>query len=137
MTLLRAQSKSLPSSRRPRRKPGSTTPERPTRSVALAEAKDDLSRYLRLAATEEIVITRHGRPAGVIIGFETEDDWFDYRLENHPEFLGRIAAARAALAAGQGIRLEELETRPNKALQPPSRVGRVGNSTRRGRAARG
>ncbi len=105
--------------------------------MALAEAKDDLSRYLRLAATEEIVITRHGRPAGVIIGFENEDAWFDYRLENHPEFLDRIAAARAALAAGQGIRLEELETRPNKALQPTSRAGRVGNPTRRGRAARG
>jgi prevent-host-death family protein len=86
--------------------------------VALAKAKDDLSRYLRLAATEEIVITRHGRPAGIIIGFETEDDWFDYRLENHPEFLGRVEAARAAFAAGQGVRLEELDTRPNQRLQP-------------------
>ena len=105
--------------------------------MALAQAKDDLSRYLRLAATEEIVITRHGRPAGVIIGFETEDDWFDYRLENHPEFLGRIAAARAALAAGHGVRLEELDPRPNKALQPTSRAGRVGNAPRRARAARG
>ena len=105
--------------------------------MALAKAKDDLSRYLRLAATEEIVITRHGRPAGIIIGFETEDDWFDYKLENHPEFLGRIAAARAALAAGQGVRLEDLDARPNKALQPTSRAGRVGNATRRARAARG
>ena len=124
MTLLRAQSKSLPSSRKPRRKPGSTTQVRPTRNVALAQAKDDLSRYLRLAATEEIVITRHGRPAGVIIGFETEDDWFDYRLENHPEFLGRIAAARAALAAGQGVRLEELDRRPNTYQPSPRQVGR-------------
>ncbi len=105
--------------------------------MALAEAKDDLSRYLRLAASEEIVITRHGRPAGVIIGFETEDDWFDYRLENHPEFLGRIAAARAALAAGQGIRLEELDTRPNKALQPTSRAQRSSKSKGSTRTARG
>lgn len=85
--------------------------------MALAQAKEDLSRYPRLAATEEIVITRHGRPAGIIIGFETEDDWFDYRLENHPEFLGRVAAARAALAAGQGVRFEELDSRPKKALR--------------------
>ena len=76
--------------------------------MALAKAKDDLSKYLRLAANEEIVITRHGRPAGVIIGFESEDDWFDYRLEHHPEFLRRIAASRAALEQGRGIRLEEL-----------------------------
>lgn len=76
--------------------------------MPLAEVKDDLSRYLRVAAEEEILITRHGRPAGVLIGFETEDDWLEYRLENHPEFLARVAAARAALRAGKGVRLEEL-----------------------------
>ena len=78
------------------------------RAVALAKAKDDLSKYLRLAADEEIIITRHGRPAGVLIGFESDDDWFDYRLEHHPEFLRRIAASRAAIEHGRGIRLEEL-----------------------------
>ena len=94
--------------------------------MALAKAKDDLSRYLRLAATEEIVITRHGRPAGIIIGFATDDDWFDYKLENHPEFLSRIAASRAALAAGQGVRLENLdEKRSNIRMQPTRRVKRV------------
>ena len=70
--------------------------------------KDDLSRYLRLAASEEILITRHGRPAGVLIGFESEEDWFEYRLEHHPEFLDRIREARAAIAAGSGVRLEDL-----------------------------
>ena len=70
--------------------------------------KDDLSRYLRLAKENEILITRHGRPAGVLIGFENEEDWFEYRLEHHPEFLQRVAAARAALAAGQGVRLEDV-----------------------------
>jgi len=76
--------------------------------VALAKIKDDLSRYLRLAASEEIVITRHGRPAGVLIGFESEEDWFEYRLEHHPEFLEWIREARAAIAAGHGVRLEDL-----------------------------
>ena len=49
----------------------------PRREVALARVKDDLSKYLRLAAREEIVITRHGRPAGVLIGFGS-DDLLDY-----------------------------------------------------------
>ncbi len=75
--------------------------------MGLAEVKDDLSKYLRLAAIEEIVITRHGRPAGVLIGFDSDDDWFEYRLEHHPEFLRRIAASRAALRDGRGIRLED------------------------------
>ena len=81
---------------------------RPIRHAALAEVKDDLSRFLRLAEAEEIVITRHGKPAGILIGFESEDDWFDYRLEHHPEFLRRVAEARAALRAGRGIRLDDL-----------------------------
>src|SRR5213593_2641474 len=106
MTSRKQPSKSLPSSKKRMGRSGSTK-KRP-RTVALAKVKDDLSRYLRLAADEEIVITRHGRPAGVIIGFESDDDWFDYRLEHHPEFLRRIAASRVALEQGRGIRLEEL-----------------------------
>ena len=76
--------------------------------MALAEIKDDLSKYLRLAVDEEIVITRHGRPAGVLIGFASEDDWFDYRLEHHPEFLRRISEARSALREGRGVPLDDL-----------------------------
>jgi len=77
--------------------------------VALSEAKDDLSRILRLAEKEEVLITRHGKPAGVLVGFESEDDWFDYRLEHDPRFLGRIEAARRSLRAGRGVKLEDLD----------------------------
>ena len=76
--------------------------------MALAEIKDELSKYLRLAVDEEIVITRHGRPAGVLVGFASEEDWFDYRLEHHPEFLRRIAEARTAIREGRGTRLEDI-----------------------------
>jgi prevent-host-death family protein len=79
------------------------------KKVPLTEVKNDLSRYLRLAEEEEVVITRHGKPAGVLIGFETEDDWFEYRLERDPRFLRRIEAARQSLQTRGGIRLEELE----------------------------
>ena len=79
------------------------------REVPLSEIKDDLSRFLREAETHEIVITRHGRPAGVLIGFESEDDWFEYRLEHDPRFLRRIERARESLRAGRGTKLEEIE----------------------------
>lgn len=79
------------------------------KEVPLSEVKDDLSRFLREAETQEIVITRHGKPAGVLIGFESEDDWFEYRLEHDPRFLRRIEQARASLRAGRGVRLEELD----------------------------
>jgi prevent-host-death family protein len=80
------------------------------REVPLSEIKDDLSRFLREAETHEIVITRHGKPAGVLIGFESEDDWFEYRLENDSRFLQRIEQARGSLRSGRGIKLEDLET---------------------------
>lgn len=76
--------------------------------MALARVKDDLSRYLRLAEGEEIVITRHGRPAGLLIGFHSEEDWFDHQLERNPEFLRRVAAARAEIRRGEGVRVEDL-----------------------------
>ena len=78
------------------------------RQVPLSELKDDLSRFLREAEKHEIVITRHGKPAGVLIGFRSEDDWFDYRLENDPRFLRRIERARKSLQAGRGVRLEDV-----------------------------
>ncbi len=110
MTSRSKRSRSSPSSARSKPRSGSPSTERPPRQVPLAEIKDDFSRYLKLAAKDEIVITRHGKPAGVLIGFQTEDDWFEYRLEHHPGFLARIAAAREALRKGHGLRLEEVTT---------------------------
>ncbi len=79
------------------------------KEVPLSEVKDDLSRFLREAEKQEIVITRHGKPAGVLIGFESEDDWFDYRLENDPRFLQRVEQARQSLRAGRGVKLEDVK----------------------------
>jgi prevent-host-death family protein len=79
------------------------------KKVPLSQVKDDLSRYLREAEDQEVIITRHGKPAGVLIGFATEDDWFDYRLERDPRFLARIEKARDSLRAGRGTRLEDVE----------------------------
>jgi prevent-host-death family protein len=77
------------------------------KTVPLSEIKDDLSRFLREAGKQDIIITRHGKPAGVLIGFASEDDWFDWRLENDPQFLRRIEGARKSLRAGRGARLED------------------------------
>ena len=58
----------------------------------------------------QALITRHGKPAGVLVGFASEDDWFNDKLENDPRFLKRIAQARRSLKAGMGDRLEDIET---------------------------
>ena len=61
------------------------------------------------AKREAIVITKHGKPAGILVGFASEDEWFDYKLEHDPRFLRRIARARESLRAGKGVKLEDFD----------------------------
>jgi prevent-host-death family protein len=79
------------------------------KKVPLVEVKDHLSQYLHDAEQEHIIITRHGKPAGVLIGFESEDDWFEYRLLNDADFQHRVEEARAKLKKGKGISWEEIK----------------------------
>ena len=87
----------------------STVRRKQVKEVPLSQVKDDLSRYLREAETRQIVITRHGKPAGVLIGFESDEDWFDFRLENDPRFLERIARSRESARSRRTVKLEDLK----------------------------
>jgi len=78
------------------------------KKVPLSEVKDQFSEYLHLAEEEEIIITRHGKPAGILKGFASEDNWFDYRLEHDPRFLARVERARKSLRDGKGVYLKDL-----------------------------
>ena len=79
------------------------------KQVAFAQVKDHLSKYLVEAGKEQIVITKHGKPAGVLTGFATEDDWFDFRLENDPRFLKKIEESRASIRVGQGVSWDQVK----------------------------
>lgn len=79
------------------------------KKAPLSEVKDHLSEYLHIAENDEVVITRHGKPAGILIGFESEEEWFDYRLEHDPRFLARVSSARKNLIQGKGVRIEDLD----------------------------
>jgi prevent-host-death family protein len=78
------------------------------RIVSIVNLRRNLSKYLRLAERQEIVITRHGKPAGLLIGFGSEDEWLDFRLENDPRFLSRIERSRRSLREGRGMHLEDI-----------------------------
>ena len=47
--------------------------------------------------------------AGILLGFESEEDWFDWRLENDPRFLKRMEKARQSVRSGKGIAGDEIE----------------------------
>jgi len=79
--------------------------------VPLSEVKDDLSRYVQLAAREEIVVTRHGRPAAVLIGFEEWESLQEtlYWL-SQPGIRDAIAEADADIAAGKTYGEDEIRS---------------------------
>ena len=37
------------------------------KKVALSQVKDDLSKYLRMAEKEQVIITRHGKPVAKLV----------------------------------------------------------------------
>lgn len=76
--------------------------------VPLSKVKDNFSEFIKKAGKEEVVITIHGRPAAVIIGFEDEDDWLEYRLLRDERFLTRVAKSRQQYKEGRYKTLEEL-----------------------------
>lgn len=79
------------------------------KKIALSEIEDDLLKYLQMAEEEEVVITRNGKPAGILIGFRSDEDWIEYQLEHDPRFLQRVEASRQSLKEGKGVRLEDVE----------------------------
>jgi prevent-host-death family protein len=79
------------------------------KQIALNEVKNELSKYLHQAEKEDIIITRHGKPAGILVGFKDEDDWLEYRLENDSTFLQKIEKARNNIRAGKGIAIESIK----------------------------
>jgi len=103
------------------------------KKVPLSEIKDQLSRYLREAQRDEVLITLHGRPAGILVGFESEDDWFDYRLEHDPRFLGRIERARRSIDEGRAVRLEDISESDTRRPNEGTKLARLRARRRAGR----
>jgi prevent-host-death family protein len=63
--------------------------------VALARAKNDFSTYVDAAQHERVLVTRHGRPAALLIGVEGEPIE-DLLTRSDPEFWRMIASRRKA-----------------------------------------
>jgi prevent-host-death family protein len=82
--------------------------QRSVKAVPLIQAQGHLPRWLREAVKDDIVITRRGRPVGVLIGFATDEDWFAFRVERDPGFPQRIERAQHNTArAGRRNDVEE------------------------------
>lgn len=78
------------------------------KSHTMSEAKNDICKIIKDAESDQVLITRHGKPAAVVIGFHDEEDWLDYRLENDEEFLKKISKARNEINKSRFVELDDL-----------------------------
>lgn len=78
------------------------------KQVSIEEVKNNLSGYLQIAEKEDVIITRNGIPAGILIGLEDSEDWWEELLLREPRFQERVARARQSLREGKGISIEKL-----------------------------
>ena len=77
--------------------------------VPLSKLKENFSDFIKRAGKEEVVVTIHGRPAAVIIGFEDEDDWLEYRLLTDERFLTRVSESRRQYRENRYKTLDQLD----------------------------
>lgn len=81
------------------------------KQVPIEEIKNDLSGYLEIAEKEKVVITRDGKPVGILIGLEDTEDWWEELLLRDPRFEAEVAKARQSLREGKGISIEEMKAK--------------------------
>ena len=77
--------------------------------VPINPTNDQLANLLKMASEDDVVLTRDGKPVGVIVALNDDDDLFDYQLESDPRFAQRIAQARREKEAGRTRKWDELQ----------------------------
>lgn len=86
-----------------------TVEDRTLTSASLSDVRSRLSEIVEEAAStgSDFVITRHGRPAAVIVGHEEYESMIEtLNILSDPETMAAIAEAEADLAAGELVELD-------------------------------
>jgi prevent-host-death family protein len=63
------------------------------KSITVRELQRKIRECVRLSQKESVVVTRHGRPAAIVIGVEGQD-WEDLVLRRSPAFWKMIERRR-------------------------------------------
>lgn len=76
--------------------------------ASVADIKTHFSAYLRAAARGPVIITRNGKPAGVLLALDDEEELERLVLAYSPRLRRILDAARERIRAGAGISHENL-----------------------------
>ncbi len=71
--------------------------------ASVADIKAHFSAYLRAAARGPVVVTRNGKPAGVLLAVDDEEELERLVLAYSPRLRTILDAARERIRAGAGI----------------------------------
>jgi prevent-host-death family protein len=71
--------------------------------VSVADAKANLSEYLKAVEKNPVVITRNGRPVAVLVPAGDEDDLERLLMAHSPKLQAILEAARQRFRAGEGV----------------------------------
>lgn len=112
--------------------------------ASVADIKTHFSAYLRAAVRGPVVVTRSGKPVGVLLAVDDEEELERLVLAYSPRLRTILEAARQRIRAGAAIRHEDLwqelesgdeskrpngrtRKRPNKMLRATVKTGLRGN----------
>jgi len=76
--------------------------------ASVADVKARFSAYLRSAARGPVIVTRNGKPVGVLLAIDDEGELERLVLAYSPRLRTLLDAARQRIRAGAGIRHEDL-----------------------------
>ena len=77
------------------------------RIASVADIKAHFSAYLRSAARGPLVVTRNGKPVGVLLAVEDEEELERLLLAHSPRLRAILEAARKRIRAGRGIQHQD------------------------------
>jgi prevent-host-death family protein len=75
--------------------------------ASIADVKARLSAYLKASARGPVVITKNGKPVGVLLSVGDEDELERLLMAYSPKLRGILDAARARIRQGAGIPHED------------------------------
>jgi prevent-host-death family protein len=96
--------------------------------ASVADIKAHFSAYLRAAVRGPVVVTRNGRPVGVLLAVGDEEELERLVLAYSPRLRTILEAARQRIRAGAGIRHEELWQELESSKQGKRRNGPHGKT---------
>ena len=75
--------------------------------ASVADVKAHFSAFLRASKHGPVVVTRNGKPAGVLLSVNDEDELERLALAYSPKFQKVLGLARQQIREGRGIRHED------------------------------